>query len=159
MEQSENFANRVAILDNGSKFVGAEISESLKVGILDTDIDRVSYYLEGNKKSGNGVFEHKLHLSLLYNSKQQRSYSEVSFCDKWNKCENKGHELKTISSIATNCKKDTCDFTEVMDVAISHDFLNDALNKGFSMRLISKKKTNKIVISKGYLMGYLQMVK
>ena len=155
---SQDFADMVIISDNNTKFTGAEISESLKVGVLDTDIDLLKYNLEGVKDISNGGFNHKLSFSLKHNSNKRRDYRSVIFCDKWNKCENKGQVLSVISSTASDCKNDSCDFTEVMEVSLSDDFLNDTLSNGFTMRLISKKKVNKIIIPKPYLMGYLGVI-
>jgi hypothetical protein len=40
---------------------------------------------------------------------------------------------------------------------LSDDFLRNSADSGFTMRINSKRKTNKVKISKAYLMGYLKI--
>ena len=52
---------------------GYEISEELKNGVLDTDIDFLTYNLEGIKDLTSESLNHKLNLKIIYNSKERRS--------------------------------------------------------------------------------------
>ena len=156
-EESNKYAEKVIILEENSKFISTEISENVKNGVLDTDVDIVTYNLESNKDANSGLFQHKLNISMAYNSKAKRNYNTVKFCDKWNNCDDLSKKINVISINASNCKNNSCSYKEVMSLDLSGDFLKDSLNSGFSMRLISKKKTNKVVLSKPYIMGYLKV--
>ena len=160
LKESEDFATMVTILQNNSQFISSEISESSNNVILDIDKDLTNYFIEGFKDQNNGIVTHKLNISITYNSKNRRDYYVISFCDKWNNCEQSEPEEYVTSANAVNaanCNNNTCDFTEIMEIELSDGFLRDAIGKGFSMRVISNKKTNKINISKPYLMGYLRV--
>ena len=76
----------------------------------------------------------------------------------WNNCDDLSKKINVISINASNCKNNSCSYKEVMSLDLSGDFLKDSLDRGFSMRLMSKKKTNKVVLSKPYIMGYLKVV-
>ena len=52
---------------------------------------------------------------------------------------------------------ETCDFKEVIELNLSNDFLRNVADKGFTIRFNSKRKSNKIKVSKAYLMGYLKV--
>ncbi len=47
--EAENFSNMVKVSAGDSQFFGAQVSESIKTGILKTDIDLQNYHLEGVK--------------------------------------------------------------------------------------------------------------
>jgi len=157
LKESNEYAEKVIIMEENSKFISSEISENVKNGVLGTDIDLVTYNLEGSKDLNSGLIRHRLKLSLVYNSKNSRNYDSVKFCDKWNNCDDTSQKINVVSVIASGCKKNSCDFTEVVSLDLTEDFLNDTIDKGFSMRLMSKKKTIKIILSKPYLMGYLKV--
>ena len=146
LKESEDFATMVTILQNNSQFISSEISESSNNVILETDKDLTNYFIEGSKDQNNGIVTHKLNISITYNSKNRRDYYAISFCDKWNNCEQSEPEEYVTSANAANCNNNTCDFTEIMEIEFSDGFLRDAIGKGFSMRVISNKKTNKITI-------------
>jgi hypothetical protein len=154
--EADQYAIKVMILNDGNKFKSTEISESLNNSVLDTENDSLKYYIEGKKDINSGIIDHKLHLSLFYNSKKQRDYTSAMFCDQWNNC-NDIKEVNTLSVIASKCTKNSCEYNEMMDLSLSDLFLKATLEKGFSMRLKSKKKTNQIKIPKTYLMGYLDV--
>ena len=87
-------------------------------------------------------------------------------CDKWARCEDLKEdgssnklEVKTISANASNCSSDSCDYSEVLEVILSDDLLIDSVERGLSIKLISKKKSHKAKVSKPYLMGYLAVAK
>ena len=154
-EKSDEFANNVKVSEDNNRFVSIEINESIQSGILSTDIDLLNYYLEGSRDLENNILKHKFHLSLVYNSNASRNYHSISFCDKWNNCD-ESTEVKVIEVSVSNCKKNNCDYKELFEINLSDDFLKNTLKEGFSMRLISEQKTNTIKLSKAYLMGYLQ---
>ncbi len=155
-EKSQEFAAKVKVSEDGNEFVSMEISESLKAGILDTDVDLLYYYFESNKDLSNGHINHRLNLSLVYNSNKSRDYHSVSFCDKWNNCDEKIEQNATSINVS-NCKNTTCDYKEVFNIDLKDDFLRNTINEGFSMRLISDKKTISIKIPKAFLVGYLKV--
>ena len=156
---SNKYADKVVILDEGIKFISPEISENVKNGVLDTDVDKVTYSIEGAKDLNSKLMSHQLNLSLTYNSKNKRNYNSVKFCDKWNNCDELTQKINVISVNASNCKNNSCVYKEVISLKLTDSFLIDSIEKGFSMRLMSKKKTNSIKIPKAYLMGYLKIAK
>ena len=156
---SNKYADKVIILEEGVKFISSEISEIVKNGVLDTDIDKVSYSIEGTRDINSNLMSHQLNLSLSYNSKNKRNYNSVKFCDKWNNCDELNRTINVISVNASNCKNNSCVYKEIISLDLTDSFLRDSIEKGFSMRLMSKKKTNSIKIPKAYLMGYLKVAK
>ncbi|MBE29447.1 hypothetical protein CL646_05215 [bacterium] len=158
IQESNKFADKVNVLEDGSKFTSVKISESLKSGLLATDLDLLEYYFQSEKNLSNGIIAHKLNLSIIYNSNKTRDYNAFSFCDKWNNCAD-STLINSVSVNASNCKNKNCDYKEIIEINLNDNFLKRTLNEGFSMRLISNKKTNIIKISKPFLMGYLKVVK
>ena len=156
VEKSLEFAQQVKVSQDSNEFISMEISESLQTGILSTDIDFLKYYFHGNRDLENDMIAHKLHLNLVYNSSKSRGYHSLISCDKWNNCEQQ-IEIKTSVARGSNCKNISCDYQEVFEVDLTDEFLRNTIVDGFSMRLISDKKTTKIEIPKAYLMGYLKV--
>ena len=156
LDESNKYLEAVVVSGQNSKYVAAEISEELNNGVLDTDIDFLRYNLVGTKDINSENLNHKLNLTIIYNSKDKRNYAHAIFCDKWNNCDDTKQLLNVDSVVASNCKNSKCDYTESMSLDLSESFLMDSIDKGFSMRLISKKKTIKIILSKPYLMGYMK---
>mgnify|MGYP000909507495 CR=1 FL=1 len=161
--ESEKFAALVNISESGLIFVGSEVTDSIKTGVLDIDLYR--YYLEGSKDPSTNIFEHKLHIIISHNSKDKRNYFSANTCDQWGRCEDAKEdgttsklELKALSSEASKCSAYTCTYREAVEIKVSNSFLKDAIKKGFAINLISKKKNHKIKLSKAYLMGYLKAV-
>ena len=153
--ESEKLAELVRVSSNGMRVVGSKIFESKKSGVLETDFDLQSYYLEGSKDSSTGIFSHILHLSVSHNSKNKREYLSAIICDDWGRCEGEKQKLIAVSAIASNCSTTSCDYNEVMELELNEDFLKNRINEGFTMKLISKKKSHKIKVSVPYLMSYL----
>ena len=158
------FAKQVSISNNGLRFSGLKISESIKTGILSTDLDSHSYYLEGAKKNNSEIIQHKLNLMISHNSKNKREYLSANLCDKWGRCEdlmmdgsNNKLELKVLSVNASGCTSNLCNFSETLEIKLTDKLLNNSIENGLNLKLISKKKDHKIKISKPYLMGYLQV--
>jgi hypothetical protein len=157
LTESKDFANMVTVSQSNTQFISPEISVTSNNELLDIDSDSTKYFLEGFKDLNSGIIKHKLHLSFSHNSKDRRDYYAVSFCDRWNNCELSDLEINVMSAIGSNCNNSSCDFTEVINIELSDGLLRNTLSKGFSMRVISKKKTNKVLISTPYLMGYLSV--
>ena len=156
---SEEFASLVSILNDGSKFIGSEVIESKKTGVLETDVDILNFHLEGTKVINNDLIDHKLVLAISHNSRNARKYDSANVCDEWNRCENNKQEINNISSSANNCSTSSCDYKEVIELNLSDDFLTNAANTGFKIRFNSKWTNNKIIVSKAYLRGYLKVAK
>ena len=156
VEKSLEFAQQVNVSQDSNEYISMQISESLQTGILSTDIDFLKYYFHGNRDLENDMITHKLHLNLVYNSSKSRGYHSLISCDNWNNCEQK-IEIITSPARGSNCKNNSCDYQEVFEVDLTDKFLRNTIKDGFSMRLISDKKTNKIEIPKAYLMGYLKV--
>ena len=154
---SEEFANMVNILGDGSKFIGSEVSESIKTGVLETDFDLQNYYLEGIKDLTSGLIEHKLVFSISHNSKNERKYSSANLCDEWGRCDMNKQEINVFPANANNCTTASCDYKEIMELNLSDNFLRNVADKGITIRFNAKWKSNKIKVSKAYLMGYLKV--
>jgi hypothetical protein len=164
LEESKKFAQLVIVLNNGKRFIGPEVTELIKTGVLSVDSDTQSYYLEGFRGQNSDNIEHKLKITIIHNSKNKRDYIGANACDQWGRCDdlkedgsNNKLELTALTSNASNCSSFTCNYSEAVEIKISEDFLMDSLEKNLNIRLISKKKSHKIKISKAYLMGYIKI--
>jgi len=153
---SEEFANMVNVIGN-SEFIGSELKESKKTGILETDIDFHNFHLEGLKDLNSGIIKHKLVLAISYNAKNKRNYNSANLCDEWNRCDMNEQDINVLSSSASNCTTASCDYKEVIELNLSNDFLRNVSYKGFTISFSSKRKSNKIKVPKAYLMGYLKV--
>ena len=154
--ESNKFSDLVNVSESGLKFIGAEISESLNT-ILSTDLDIQEYHLKGEKNSNSGIISHKLNLAFIHKSGSSRNYISANLCDEWGRCDGNNQEINVISENATNCTSNSCQYREVLEFNLSDDFLRNSADSGFTMRINSKRKTNKVKISKAYLMGYLKI--
>jgi hypothetical protein len=166
LQESEKFAQQVIILNESKRFIGAEVTESIKTGVLDVDFDKQSYFLEGFKDQISDDIQHKLKIAITHNSKNKRDYISANSCDQWGRCDdikedgsNNKLELTALTSNASNCSAYTCNYSETLEIKLSDDFLmaSASLEKDLNIRLISKKKNHKIKISKSYLMGYMKI--
>ena len=157
--ESIKFSEMVVVSDNYSNFKGSKISESIKKGVLMTDVDFQEYYLSGVKGANSGLLKHQLHLTIKYNSNDKRIYSTANVCDKWNRCDLDQRNVTLISTLASNCTSSSCDYTEVMELDLAGYFLTDKMENGLTMLFNSKKETNKITISSAYIKGYLKVAK
>ena len=151
-EKVDKYAEKVKVLDSNTKFIGSEISNSKMRGIL-TNYDFLDYFLQGS--INNGLIQHQLHLTIKYTSNKWRNYNSASFSD-----ENQV-DITVISSSARalNCSGSNCDYTEVMELNLSDDFLRSNMETGFSIGFNSKKVTNNITIPSNYIKGYLKVAK
>jgi len=155
---SDEFAAMVSVIGD-SKFVGSELTESKKTGILETDVDIHNFYLEGLKDLNSGIIKHKLVLAISHNSRKARNYVSANLCDEWNRCDTNEQAINLLSSTGTNCTTASCDYIELLELNLSDDFLKSVADKGLSFRFNSKRKSNKVKVSKAYLMGYLKVAK
>jgi hypothetical protein len=149
-EKVAKYAEKVKVSDSNSKFVGSTISNSKMRGVL-TDYDFQDYFLQGS--INNGLIQHQLHLSIKYTSDNWRNYYSASF-SKENQV-----DINLISSSAVGCSGSSCDYTEVMELNLSDDFLRNNMETGFSIGFNSRKVTNNITISSNYIKGYLTVAK
>jgi len=149
-EKVAKYAEKVKVSDSNSKFIGSEINERKKIGLL-INSDYEDYFLQGS--INNGLIQHQLHLSIKYTSDNWRNYYSASFSD-----ENQV-DITLISSSAVGCSGSSCDYTEVMELNLSDDFLRSHMEKGFSIVFNSIKSTNKITIPSDYIKGYLKVAK
>jgi len=155
------YAESVKVLNSDSevKFEGLQMSESKRVGMLD-EYDYQDYFLKGLKNKNTGLIQHQLYLKLKYTWSQRKNYSSASFCDKWQGCENADKlDITLISSSASSCTTYACNYTEIMELNLSNDFLKNNINDGFSVSFNSKKSKNEITIASDYLKGYLKVAK
>ena len=149
-EKVAKYAEKVKVSDSNSKFIGSTISNSKMRGVL-TDYDFQDYFLQGS--INNGLIQHQLHLSIKYTSEKWRNYYSASF-SKENQV-----DINLISSSAVGGSGFSCDYTEVMELNLSDDFLRSNMEKGFSIVFNSIKSTNKITIPSDYIKGYLKVAK
>jgi len=149
-EKVAKYAEKVKVSGNNSKFIGSELSKSKMRGVLD-NYDFQDYFLQGS--INNGLIQHQLHLSIKYTSDNWRNYYSASF-SKENQV-----DIALISSNAVSCSGPSCDYTEVMELNLSDDFLRSNMETGFSIGFNSKKVTNKITIPSDYIKGYLKVAK
>jgi biopolymer transport protein ExbD len=149
-EKVAKYAEKVKVSDSNSKFIGSEISNSKMRGVL-SSYDFQDYFLQGS--INNGLIQHQLHLSIKYTSNNWRNYYSASF-SKENQV-----DITLISSSAVSCSGSSCDYTEVMELNLSDDFLRSNMETGFSIGFNSKKVTNNITIPSDYIKGYLTVAK
>ena len=149
-EKVAKYAEKVKVSDSNSKFIGSELNERKKMGLL-INSDYEDYFLQGS--INNGLIQHQLHLSIKYTSNNWRNYYSASF-SKENQV-----DITLISSSAVSCSGSSCDYTEVMELNLSDDFLRSNMETGFSIVFNSKKSTNKITIPSNYIKGYLKVAK
>jgi len=155
-EKVDKYAEKVKVSDSNSKFIGSEINERKQMGLL-IKSDYEDYFLQGS--INNGLIQHQLHLSIKYTSDNWRNYYSASF-SKENQV-----DITLISSSAVSCTGSSCDYTEVMELNLSDDFLRSNMEKGFSIGFNATNKfnsitvTNNITIPSDYIKGYLKVAK
>ena len=153
------YAEKIKISDSNSKFIGPEISETKKRGLL-LNSDYHNYFLRGIR-GNDGLIQHQLHFSIKHDSEDRRNYYSASQCDRWKGCTDDANEMDItlISSNASGCNGSVCSWTEIMELKLSDEFLRSNMDTGFSMRFNSKKATSKITIASDYIKGYLRVAK
>ena len=158
-ENVAKFAEKIKISDNNSKFIGPEISETKKRGLL-LNSDYLNYFLHGIR-GNDGLIQHQLHFSIKYDADNRRNYYSANQCDRWRGCKDAGNDMDItlISSNASGCSGSVCSYSETMELKLSDEFLRSNMDTGFSIRFNSKKETNKITIPSDYTKGYLKVAK
>jgi len=152
-----NFAEMVKISEGGFKFFGPKILDTKKRNMVGKP-EKLDYFLLGSKDKNDGSIQHKLNFSITYTSDEKRNYSSVSYCDKWDGCDSENlMDITLISLIASGCSSYECNYTEIMELNLSDDFLRSNMKDGLSMSFNSKKANNKITLSPPYLQGYLSI--
>ena len=162
--ESDKFASQVVISNNGLRFSGLEMSESVQIGVLATETDLYNYYLEGTKGNNSDKIQHTLRLTVIHNSKNKRDYLSANLCDKWGRCEDFKEDgsdnqlnIKVLSMNASSCTSNSCDYSETLEIKLTDKLLKDSIENGLNLKLISKKKSHKFKVSKPYIMGYSQL--
>ena len=162
--ESDKFASQVVISNNGLRFSGLEMSESVQIGVLATESDLYNYYLEGTKGNNSDKIQHTLRLTVIHNSKNKRDYLSANLCDKWGRCEDFKEDgsdnqlnIKVLSMNASSCTSNSCDYSETLEIKLTDKLLKDSIENGLNLKLISKKKSHKFKVSKPYIMGYSQV--
>tara|TARA_B110000003_G_C16489533_1_gene472890 strand:+ start:70 stop:795 length:726 start_codon:yes stop_codon:yes gene_type:complete len=151
------YAEKIIILENNSKFIGPEINERRKVGLM-LESDYEDYYLKGQKDLGNGSISHQLYLSLKYNADKLRNYNSANFCDKWQDCSSgKKIVVANIQSGADSCSGSNCEYREIFELEFTDEVLKSYMNDGLSFVITSKRNSNKITIPANYIKGYLRV--
>ncbi|MDA7437893.1 hypothetical protein N8773_00840 [Candidatus Pseudothioglobus singularis] len=159
LEESAIFADNVKFSNNNSKFVSKKM-QFTETAVLLVNPDQITYFIEGTKNPASNSFKHSLKTSIKYTSSERREYTSVNFCDKWQGCDASDKiDLKLLSSAASNCNSDVCDYTEKMETVLSSTLLDKYSQEGFKLRFNSKKETTKLQVTSAYLMGYLSVAK
>jgi len=159
LEEMIMYSENVKTLDNNSRFIGSEISDSRRRGLLD-NYDYQEYFLQGKNNNNNSLLDHQIHLSIKYTSDTWREYYSASVCDKWDGCSKENQQdIQLILSDAGSCLNTKCEFREVMALNLTDEFLRSNMDEGFSIGFNSKKFTNKITIPPSYIKGYLLVAK
>jgi len=154
-----NFAEMVKISEDGFKFLGPKILDTKKRNMIGNP-ENLDYFLLGLKGINNESIQHKLNFSITYSSDEKRNYSSVSYCDNWDGCDSENlMDITLISLTASGCSSYECNYTEIMELNLSDDFLRSNMKDGLSMSFNSKKANNKITFSPLYLQGYLSIAK
>ena len=150
-----SFAEMVKVSEGGFKFSGLQIAE-IKTRNMIGKPENLDYFISGLKDKNNGSIQHKLNFEITYTSDKKRNYSSASYCDKWDGCDSENlMDITLISLTATGCSSYECDYTEIMELSLSDDFLRSSMKDGLSMNFNSKKASNKITLTPFYLQGYL----
>jgi len=143
--------------DGEIAFTGAEVFTTEKNSFFSDEYESQKYFLH-SVKSNNGEMEHKLRLSIIYSSNNWRSYDSSNFCDKWRCDEDDQIKINLISSDASKCNDSGCEYREIMELSLSDAFLKSNIDKGFSLKVNSKKVATKVNLASSYVLGYLNIV-
>ena len=123
--------------------------ETIKKGVLETDIDTQTLHFKGSK-SDNGSIEHILTVKIEHVSSGKRSYSSARLCDSWGRCEGDPIEFKLVSSNSSNCTTISCNHSDVMEFNFSDEFLrskvvDSGFTDGLTMKIIEKGSQIKLM--------------
>jgi hypothetical protein len=159
--ESEKYAALVQVSENKSNFIGPELVQTAKKGVLETDVDTQTLYLRGDKNDSE-LLEHILNVKIEHISSNQRTYISANLCDSWGRCEGNLLEYKLISSSSSNCSTSGCKRADVMEFILSDEFLRSKLEatgytSGFTIRINRNRFSNKVNVPLDYLSGYLRV--
>lgn len=159
--ESEKYAALVKVSENKSSFIGPELVQIVKRGVLETDIDTQTLYLKG-VKNDSGALEHILSVKIEHKSSNQRTYKSANLCDTWGRCEGKVLEFKLVSSSSSNCSTTSCNHSSVIEFNLSDEFLRSNVDtvgylNGFTMRINRNRFSDKVNLPSDYLNGYLRV--
>ena len=159
--ESEKYAALVKVSENKSSFIGPELVQIVKRGVLETDIDTQTLYLKG-VKNDSGALEHILSVKIEHKSSNQRTYKSANLCDTWGRCAGRLMEFNLISSSSSNCSTTNCDHTYVLEFNLSDEFLRSNVDtvgylNGFTMRINRNRFSDKVNLPSDYLNGYLRV--
>ena len=155
--ESIKISEEVEVSDDGLNFVSSMVTESVRTGVLDSDFDNQSYFIEGIKDSNNGKLHHILNVKIAHNSKNKRNYYSANLCDEWMRCDSAELVVQVLSSSASNCSTYSCDFNEEMQLKFPDNLLRSNMISGLKLKINAKRKTNKISLSSSYIRGYLDI--
>ena len=157
-EKASNIAELVKVSDGNSKFSGPQISE-IKTRNMVGKPENFDYFLLGFKDNNSGLIKHKLNFSIVYTSDERRNYSSASYCDKWDGCDNENQmDVTLISLKASGCSSFDCDYNEIVEFDLSDSFLQENMEKGFSIGFNTKGSiSNRVSIPSSYIKGYLNV--
>jgi len=156
-EKINSYAAMVQVSDGDSKFLGPQMTETKTRNMMGKP-ENLDYFLLGSKDKNNGLIEHTLNFSITYTSDERRNYSSASYCAKWDGCDNENlMDINLISLSASGCSSFECDYTEIMELNLSDDFLRSNMKDGLSVSFNSQKANNKITFNSFYLKGYLSV--
>jgi hypothetical protein len=159
--ESEKYAALVKVSENKSSFIGPELVQIVKRGVLETDIDTQTLYLKGIIND-SGALEHILSVKIEHKSRNQRTYKSANLCDTWGRCEGRLMEFNLISSSSSNCSTTNCNHTYVLEFNLSDEFLRSNVDtvgysNGFTMRINRNRFSDKVNLPSDYLNGYLRV--
>ena len=159
--ESEKYAALVKVSENKSSFIGPELVQIIKRGVLETDIDTQTLYLKG-VKNNSGVLEHILSVKIEHKSSKQRTYKSANLCDTWGRCEGRLMEFNLISSSSSNCSTTSCNHISEIEFNLSDEFLRSNVDtvgylNGFTMRINRNRFSDKVNLPSDYLNGYLRV--
>ena len=156
IENVVKYAEMVQVSDNNLKFTGPKISDTKSRNLVGK-AENFDYFLLGFKDNNSGLIKHKLNFSIVYMSDERRDYSSASYCDRWDGCENENQmDVTLISLKASGCSSFDCDYNEIVELDLSDSFLQENMEKGFSIGFNTKGSiSNRVFIPTSYIKGYL----
>ena len=146
----------VLISENNSNFIGSDLIKTIKTGVLETDLDTQTYFLS-SQKNENSELQHKLNIKIIHYSSKKRKYLTANLCDKWMRCDGNEQKLVVISSNASNCLTNGCDYQESMNIPISNELLTSRMEDGFTIKINTKRGSSKIKVPSAYIKGFLKV--
>ena len=156
IENVVKYAEMVQVSDDNLKFTGTKISDTKSRNLVGK-AENFDYFLLGFKDNNSNLIKHKLNFSIVYTSDERRDYSSASYCDRWDGCDNENQmDVTLISLKAYDCSSFDCDYNEIVELDLSDSFLQENMEKGFSIGFNTKGSiSNRVFIPTSYIKGYL----